>query len=230
MRLFDSLLVPICLFWLLSVVGADQICPGVPDGGFCPFDPAHLDAVVCCDLGFGPHCCNRTEFEEINTTKFYILWGAVGVGLVIGCLLVPICVVVMHFSIQKLQKHWGRSSKNKRAHRSSVMPPRRPEPLEEQLYGPGDDEPVDSSAYSQAIASKTSPFYRKYSELTQKGQTLETDLPSATTANDTTYANQFYDIQLQAEDSDLLDKQRMLWRKSSFQEGERHSDNPAMPH
>ena len=228
MRILDSILITLCVFWCVSLARADQQCPGVPDGGYCPFDPADLDAVVCCDLGFGPHCCNRTEFEEINTTKFYILWGSVGVGLLIGFLLVPICVVVMHFTIQKFQKHLGRSSKNKRAHRSSVMPPRRPEPLEERLYGPADDEPVESSEYSQAIASKTSPFYRKYSELTDKGQTLETDLPSASTANDTAFANQFYDIQLQAEESDLLDKQRMLWRKSSFQEG--GHEVPEIPH
>ena len=200
----------VLLFW--SVTNADQRCPGVPDGGFCPFDPARLDAIVCCDLGFGPHCCNRTEFNEINNMKFYILWGSVGLGLLAGFILVPICVVIMHFSIQKCQKHWGRSSKNRRAHKSSVMPPRRPEALEERLYGPADDDDLPDSDYSQAIASKTSPFYRKYSELTDKVQTLETDLPSVT------YSNQYYDTQLEGAESDLLDKQKMLWRKSSLSE------------
>ena len=205
----------VLVFW--SVTSADQRCPGVPDGGFCPFDPAHLDAIVCCDLGFGPHCCNRTEFDEINNTKFYILWGSVGLGLLAGFILVPICVVIMHFSIQKCQKHWGSSSKSRRAHKSSVMPPRRPEALEERLYGPADDDPLDSD-YSQAIASKTSPFYRKYSELTDKVQTLETDLPSASTGTDMTYSNQYYDTQLEGAESGLLDRQKMLWRKSSLSE------------
>ncbi|KAI6660520.1 hypothetical protein LOD99_14104 [Oopsacas minuta] len=220
MQFIDCFIISVYILLYVSITSADQRCPGVPDGGFCPYDPARLDAIVCCDLGFGPHCCNSTEFEQINNVKFYVLWGSVGLGLLAGFVLVPICVVLMHFAIQKCPNICARGSKNRRAHKSSVMPPRRPEPLEERLYGPADDDdPVESSEYSQAIASKTSPFYRKYSELTDKIHTIETDLPSASTGNDIAHSNLFYDTQLEKEEADLLDKQRMLWRKSSFSEG-----------
>lgn len=212
---------PLLLLSLMSLplVIADQRCPGVPDGGYCPFDPDRLDATVCCDLGFGPHCCNMTEFEHMNTIKFYILWGAVGAGLLLGCVVVPVCVVIMHISVTKVQRYWNTKSKNRRLHKSTAIPPRRPEPLDEDLYAP---EPVDESASSHAIAAKTSPFYRKYSQLTDNEHTLETDLPSASSPNDTAYANQFYDVQAGADGKGLLERQKMLWRKSSFKQDQPH--------